>query len=82
MGGAQVALYLQGHTLKATGDVSTDAETVVNKLILFLQQFPGYQRLMHMNLTANGQPENREAFQRFARTMVIIQMKELVEVAA
>ena len=81
-GGAQVALYLKGHTLRARGEVFTDAETVANKLLLFLQQFPGYQRLMHIKLAANGQPENPEAFQRFAQRMVVVQMKELVEVAA
>jgi deazaflavin-dependent oxidoreductase (nitroreductase family) len=81
-GGAQVTLYLQGRTMKATAEVSTDAETVANKLIMFLQQFPGYQRLMHIKLAANGQPEDSEAFQRFAQSMVIIQMRELLEVAA
>jgi deazaflavin-dependent oxidoreductase (nitroreductase family) len=81
-GGAQVTLYMQGHTLKARGEVFTDAETVANKIILFLRQFPGYQRLIHIKLAANGQPENPEAFQRFAQGMVIVQMKELVEVAA
>ena len=81
-GGAQVTLYLQGRTLKATGEVFTDAETVANKLLLFLRQFPGYQKLLHMKLAANGQPENPEAFQRFVEDMVIVQMKELVEVAA
>jgi deazaflavin-dependent oxidoreductase (nitroreductase family) len=81
-GGARVTLYMQGHTLKARGEVFTDAETVANKLLLFLQQFPGYQRLIHINLAGNGQPENPEAFQRFAQDMVIVQMKELVEVAA
>jgi deazaflavin-dependent oxidoreductase (nitroreductase family) len=81
-GGAQVTLFMQGHTLKARGEVFTDAEAVVNKLLLFLQQFPGYQRLMHIKLAANGQPENPEAFQRYAQGMVIVRMKELVEVAA
>jgi deazaflavin-dependent oxidoreductase (nitroreductase family) len=81
-GGAQVALYLQGHTSKVRGEVFTDIETVANKLLLFLQQFPGYQRHIHMKLAANGQPETPEAFQRFAQSMVIIQMKELMEVAA
>ena len=81
-GSAQVTLYLQGHTLKARGEVFTHAQTVANKLLLFLQHFPGYQRHMHMKLAANGQPENPEAFQRFAQGMVIVRMKELVEVAA
>lgn len=81
-GGAQVTLYKQGHSLKASGEVLTDAEAVANKLLTFLQQFPGYQRLMHMKLAANGQPENPEAFQRFAQGMVIFHMKELGEVAA
>jgi deazaflavin-dependent oxidoreductase (nitroreductase family) len=40
-GGALVSLYLQGHTLKATGEVFTDPETVANKLLQFLQHFPG-----------------------------------------
>src|SRR6516225_3328280 len=81
-GGAPVTLYIQGHTLKARGEVFTDAETVANKLLLFLQQFPNYQRLIHIKLAANGQPEDLEAFQRFAKGMVIVQMKEQVEVAA
>lgn len=81
-GGAQVTLYMQGHTLKARGEVFTDAETVANKLLLYLQQFPDYQRLIHIKLAPNGQPENPEAFQRFAQGMVIVLMKELVEVAA
>jgi F420H(2)-dependent quinone reductase len=81
-GGIQVTLCLQGRTLKARGDVFTDAEIVASKLLLFLQKFPGYQRLMHMKLATNGQPENPEAFQRFVQSMVIIQMKEMVEVAA
>ncbi|HYB02716.1 MAG TPA: nitroreductase/quinone reductase family protein [Ktedonobacteraceae bacterium] len=81
-GGILVTLYLQGHNLKARGEVFTDTEIVANKLLMFLRQFPGYQRLMHMKLAADGQPENPEAFQRFAQGMVIIQMRELVEVAA
>lgn len=81
-GGAEVTLYLQGHPLKARGEVFTDTEIVANKLLLFLQHVPGYQRLMHLELAANDQPENPEAFQRFAENIVIVQMKELVEVAA
>jgi deazaflavin-dependent oxidoreductase (nitroreductase family) len=81
-GGAEVTLYMQGHILKARGEVFTDAETVANKILLFLRQFPGYQRLIHIKLAANGQPENPEAFQSFAQDMIIVQMKELVEVAA
>ena len=81
-GGILVTLYLQGHNLKARGEVFTDTEIVANKLLMFLRQFPGYQRLMHMKLDSEGQPENPEAFQRFVQAMVIIQMKKLVEVAA
>jgi deazaflavin-dependent oxidoreductase (nitroreductase family) len=81
-GCAQVTLYMQGYTSKARGEAFTDTETVANKLLLFLQQFPRYQRLIHIKLLANGQPENPEAFQRFAQEMVIVQMKELEEVAA
>jgi len=54
----------------------------MNKLLLFLQQFPRYQRLIHIKLVANGQPENPEAFERFIQDMVIVQMRDLVEVAA
>jgi deazaflavin-dependent oxidoreductase (nitroreductase family) len=81
-GSAQATLYMQGHLSKASAEVFTDAESVANKLLLFLQQFPSYQSHIHIKLAANGQPENPEAFQRFAQGMVIVQMKELVEVAA
>jgi deazaflavin-dependent oxidoreductase (nitroreductase family) len=81
-GDAQVTLYMHGHTLNASGEVFTDAETVANNILLFLQRFPGYQRLIHITLAANGLPEDPDAFQRFAQTMVIVQMKEQVEVAA
>ena len=81
-GGTHITLCLQGRTLSARGEVFTEAEIVANKLLMFLRQFPGYQRMMHMKLSANGQPENPEAFQQFAQSMVIIQMRELVEVAA
>src|SRR5947207_15647451 len=79
---AQVTVYMHGHTLKARGEAFTDTETVANKLLLFLQEFPGYQRLVHIKLVANGQPENPEAFERFIQDMVIVQMRDLVEVAA
>src|SRR5437588_2246769 len=62
LGGAQVSLYMQGHTSKASGEVFTDAEKVANKLLLFLQQFSRYQRLIHIKLAANGQPENWKPF--------------------
>ena len=81
-GGIQVMLCLQGRTLKASGEVITDTETVANKLLLYLRQLPGYQRLMHMKLAEDGQPEDPEAFQQFTESMVIIQMRELAEVAA
>jgi hypothetical protein len=81
-GGIQVTLFLQGRILKARGEVITDTETVANKLLLYLRQFPGYQRLMHMKLAADGQPEDPKAFQQFTESMVIIQMKGLAEVAA
>ncbi len=81
-GGTRVALCLQGRTLRARGEVFTDAEIIANKLLMFLRNFPGYQRLMHMKLAADGQPEDPEAFQRFVQSMVIIQMKQLVEAAA
>jgi deazaflavin-dependent oxidoreductase (nitroreductase family) len=81
-GGAQVTLYMQGHTLKARGETFTDTETVANKLLMFLRQFPRYQKLIHVKLDANGQPENPEAFKRFVQDMIIVQMRELVEVAA
>jgi hypothetical protein len=81
-GGAHVTLFMQGHALKASGETFTDRETVTNKLLLFLQQFPRYQRLIHVKLDANNQPENPEVFKRFVQDMIIVQMREMVEVAA
>ncbi|HXZ05251.1 MAG TPA: nitroreductase/quinone reductase family protein [Ktedonobacteraceae bacterium] len=81
-GGTHITLCLQGRTLRASGEVFTDVEIVANKLHMFLRHFPGYQKLMHMKLAADGQPEDPEAFHRFVQSMVIIHIKELVEVAA
>src|SRR5262249_19833766 len=81
-GGALVTLYMQGRTLEARGVTITDTETVANKLLMFLRQFPGYQKLIHIKLDANGQPENPDAFKRFVQEMIIVQMTELVEFAA
>lgn len=75
------SLYARAH-FESQREVFTDSETVANKLLLFLQQFPRYQSLIHINLITNGQPENPEAFKRFAQGIVIVQMKELVGVAA
>lgn len=81
-GGAQVTLFMHGRTLNARGEAFTDTEMVANKLLLFLRQFPRYQKLIHVKLDANGQPENPEVFKRFVQDMIIVQMRELVEVAA
>ena len=40
------------------------------------------QKLIHIKLDANRQPEDPETFKRFVQDMIIIQMRELVEVAA
>lgn len=81
-GGTHVTLYMQGHTMSARGETFTDTETVANKLLLFLQQFPRYQELIHVKLDANGQPENPETFKRFVQAMIIVQLRELVEATA
>ena len=81
-GGAQVTLFMHGRTLYARGETFTNTETVANKLLLFLRQFPRYRKLIHVKLDANGRPENPEVFKRFVQDIVIVQMRELVEVAA
>lgn len=82
IGGAQVTLLMHGRSVQARGETFTDTETVANKLLLFLQQFPKYQKLIHVKLDSNDQPENPEAFKRFVQDMVIVQIRELGEVAA
>lgn len=81
-GGTHVTLSMQGHTMNARGETFTATETVANKLLLVLQQFPSYQKLIHVKLDANGQPENPETFKRFVQAVIIVQLRELVEVAA
>jgi len=81
-GGTHVTPSMQGHTMNARGETFTATETVANKLLLVLQQFPSYQKLIHVKLDANGQPENPETFKRFVQAVIIVQLRELVEVAA
>ena len=51
-------------------------------LLLILQRVPSYQRLLHLKLDANGQPDNPESLTRLAQNHVIIRMRELTELAA
>ena len=81
-GGAQVSLFMKGRFLNARGVTFTDTETIANKLLLVLQQFPRYQKRIHIKLDADGQPENPEAFKRFVQDVIIVQLRELVEIAA
>ena len=81
-GGAQVSLFMKGRFLNARGVTFTDTETIANKLLLVLQQFPRYQKRIHIKLDADGQPENLEAFKRFVLDVIIVQLSELVEIAA
>jgi len=81
-GGAQVTVSLQGHDLKTQGETFTDTETVANNLLQIMQRVPGYQRLFHIKLDANGQPENPEDLERIAQDRVIVCIREVAELAA
>jgi hypothetical protein len=81
-GGAKVTVFVQGHTLQATGETFTGTETAANILLQILQRVPAYQRLLHLPLAANGQPEHPEDLTRVAQEHVIVRMRELTELAA
>src|SRR5438067_13608590 len=81
-GGAQVLVFLQGHTLRARGESLTDTEMAAHILLLILQSVPAYQRLLHVTLDATGQPEHPEALTRLAQDHVTIRMRELSELTA
>jgi hypothetical protein len=81
-GGAQVLVFLQGHTLRARGETFTDTEMAAHILLLILQSVPAYQQLLHVTLDATGQPEYPEALTRLAQDHVIVRMRELSELAA
>ena len=81
-GSARVAVFVQGHTLQARGETFTDTEMVAKILLQILQRVPAYQRLMHLPLAADGQPEHPEDLTRLAQEHVIVRMSELTELAA
>jgi deazaflavin-dependent oxidoreductase (nitroreductase family) len=81
-GGAKVTVFVQGHTLQARGETFTGTETAANILLQILQRFPAYQRLLHLPLAANGQPEHPEDLTRVAQEHVFVRMRELTELAA
>ncbi len=80
--GAQVTVFLQGHTLQASGETFTDTGMAANILLQILQRVPTYQRLLHLPLAANGQPEHPEDLTRLAQDHVIVRVKELTALAA
>jgi deazaflavin-dependent oxidoreductase (nitroreductase family) len=81
-GGAEVTVFLQGHTLQARGETFTDTEMAAKILLQILQRVPAYQRLLHLTLDSSGQPEHPEALTRLAQDHVIVRMRELTELAA
>jgi deazaflavin-dependent oxidoreductase (nitroreductase family) len=80
--GAPVTVILQGHALQGQGEVFTDVDMSANILLTILRQVPFYQRMLHLPLDANGQPENPEAFRSAAEDHVIVRVQELAELAA
>jgi deazaflavin-dependent oxidoreductase (nitroreductase family) len=81
-GGTRVTVLVQGHTLQARGETFTDTEMAANILLQILQRVPAYQRLLHVPLAADGQPEHPEDLTRLAQAHVIVRMSELTEIAA
>ena len=81
-GGAMVTVFVQGHTLQARGETFTDTEMAANILLQILRRVPAYQRLLHVSLAADGQPEHPEDLTRLAQGHVIVRMSELTEIAA
>jgi deazaflavin-dependent oxidoreductase (nitroreductase family) len=81
-GGAEVTVFLQGHTLQARGETFTDTEMGAKILLLILQRVPAYQRLLHLTLDSSGQPEHPEDLIRVAQDHVIVRIRELTELAA
>ncbi len=81
-GGAGVTVLVQGHTLQARGETYTDTEMAAKILLQILQDVPAYQRILHLPLAANGQPEHPEDLTRIAQDHVIVRLRELTELAA
>ncbi len=81
-GSAMVTLFVQGHRLQARGETFTDTQVAANILLQILQRVPAYQRLLHVPLAADGQPEHPEDLTRLAQAHVIVRMSELTELAA
>jgi deazaflavin-dependent oxidoreductase (nitroreductase family) len=80
--GAPVTVFLKGRRLQASGEAFVDMEMVAKILLVILQKAPAYQRLLHIQLDATGQPDNSEAFTRLAQEYVVVRIKEVAEQAA
>jgi F420H(2)-dependent quinone reductase len=81
-GGAPVTVFLQGHVLQGRGEVFTDTAMSENVLLTILRQVPFNQRMLHLPLDANGQPQNPEAFKQVAEGHVIVRVRGLAAQAA
>jgi deazaflavin-dependent oxidoreductase (nitroreductase family) len=81
-GGARVSVFVQGHMLQARAETFTDTAMAANILLRILQLVPAHQRLLHVPLATNGQPEHSEDLTRLAQEHVIVRMSELTELAA
>jgi len=79
---ASITVFLQGHVLQGRGEAFSDTDMAAKILLLILQQVPAYQRLLHLPLDANGQPENPEVLTHLAQEHVIVRVRELTALAA
>jgi deazaflavin-dependent oxidoreductase (nitroreductase family) len=71
-GGAPVTVYVRGHELPATAEISTDPDQVAKALLRFLQQVPSWRWETHIKLKADGQPEHPEDLTRLAQHDLVL----------
>lgn len=73
-GGAMVNVYIQGKSLKATGEVIEDYDNVAKQLMEYLKKVPKYARYLKVNLDLEGNP-NPEDVALVAKDMVVVLLR-------
>lgn len=72
-GGAPLSVHLEGRSLPGRGEVLEGPEAA-NGLLPILRQAPAYRQYFQLELDADGQPQDLDAFTQLAQERAIIRI--------
>lgn len=73
-GGARVQILIMRWQIDAHGEVFEEPDQVVAGLLTVLRRVPDYRKHAGITLTADGDPSDPDAFERFARSRIIARL--------